>query len=137
VPWIQPCQNHLIWSATSTLSGCGIVIWAKFRSFLGHIINKHKKHDDPLFNKCAHDEIVSREWLREGRFKMFSNYTEHMKSVHGFLCMINLVSLINVWTRINKPVVSSGLSIYKYNFLNFRLASVWKSMQGFGETKFG
>ena len=40
--WIQPCINHLHWSATTTFSGDGNLILAKFKSFLGHIVNKHK-----------------------------------------------------------------------------------------------
>jgi hypothetical protein len=31
--WIGPCGNHFLWSATTTLSGDGNVIWAKFKSF--------------------------------------------------------------------------------------------------------
>eukprot|EP00795_Rhopilema_esculentum_P004196 gene4196-20383_t len=40
-PWVQPCVNHLFWSATSTFDGNGNVIWAKFKSFLSHVIDKH------------------------------------------------------------------------------------------------
>lgn len=61
--WIRPCENHLSWSATSTPSGDGRIILAKFKSFLGHIVDKHDDLDDPLFNKCAHGEIEHREWL--------------------------------------------------------------------------
>ena len=64
-PWICPCENHLSWSATSTSSGEGTVILAKFHSFLGHIINKHDNLDNQLFNKCAHEEIGQREWIDE------------------------------------------------------------------------
>ena len=67
-PWIKPCQNHLHWSATSTSSGDGKVIWAKFKSFLEHVVNKHVDLEDPLFNKCAHDvEIEHRKWLDESK----------------------------------------------------------------------
>ena len=62
-PWIRPCENHLSWSATSTSSGDGRVILAKFLSFLEHIVNKHENLNDALFNKCAHGEIEPREWL--------------------------------------------------------------------------
>ena len=48
---------------TSTPSGDGRIILAKFKSFLGHIVDKHDDLDDPLFNKCAHGEIEHREWL--------------------------------------------------------------------------
>ena len=66
-PWIKPCENHVHWSATSTFNGNGIVIWAKIKSFLNHIINKHSGHSDPIFNKCAHsDNIEPRKWLTKG-----------------------------------------------------------------------
>ena len=62
--WIKPCENHLNWSATTTFSGNGLVIWAKFMSFLGHIVNVHSNHEDPFFDKCAHgNEIKDRKWL--------------------------------------------------------------------------
>ena len=65
--WIQPCVNHLHWSATTTFSGDGNLILAKFKSFLGHIVNKHDGLDDPLFSQCAHSEdIAQRKWLKEG-----------------------------------------------------------------------
>jgi hypothetical protein len=56
-PWIRPCENHLSWSATSTSSGDGRVILAKFVSFLGHIVDKHENLDDPIFDRCAHGDI--------------------------------------------------------------------------------
>ncbi|XP_031550632.1 uncharacterized protein LOC116288061 [Actinia tenebrosa] len=66
VEWKKPRQNHFYWSAISTLSGNGKVIYAKFKSFLSHIINKHDKLDgDPLFDKCAHGEIQERKWLNK------------------------------------------------------------------------
>ncbi|KAK3725723.1 hypothetical protein QZH41_018911 [Actinostola sp. cb2023] len=61
--WIRPAENHFYWSATSTFSGNGLIIWAKFHSFLDHIINKHKELGDPLFNKCHHGDIPDRKWL--------------------------------------------------------------------------
>lgn len=64
--WITPCQNHFLWSATSTSSGDGNLILAKFKSFLYHIVNKHKDLPIPLFNKCAHGDIAHRRWLDEG-----------------------------------------------------------------------
>ena len=65
-PWIHGCENHLTWSATSTSSGDGRVILAKFLSFLDHIVDKHENLANPIFNKCAHEEIEPREWL-DGR----------------------------------------------------------------------
>ena len=38
----------------------------KFKSFLSHIIDKHDDLDDPLYNKCAHDELTPRKWLLPG-----------------------------------------------------------------------
>ena len=67
VEWIRPCENHFFWSATSTLSGNGSVIYAKFKSFLSHVINKHDNLDEPLFNKCFHGEIQQRQWLLKGQ----------------------------------------------------------------------
>ncbi|XP_068697440.1 uncharacterized protein [Montipora foliosa] len=62
--WIKPCENHLQWSATSTFSGNGRIIWAKFKAFLSHVVNKHAGLEDPLFNKCSHGDIQPRKWLR-------------------------------------------------------------------------
>ena len=64
--WIKPCERHLYWSATSTFNGCGRVIWAKFKSFLNHVVNKHSGFDEPLFNKCVHRDIPPRKWLKVG-----------------------------------------------------------------------
>lgn len=64
--WIKPCENHLYWSASTTFSGNGLVIWAKFKTFLSHIINKHTSLTDPLFNKCGHGDICPRKWLHAG-----------------------------------------------------------------------
>lgn len=63
-PWVKPCERHLYWSATSIQDGNGKVIWAKFKLFLSHIINRHTNLDDPLFNKCAHGDIPDRQMDR-------------------------------------------------------------------------
>ena len=63
---IKPCERHLYWSATSTFIGCGRVIWAKFKSFLNHVVNKHSGFNEPLFNKCVHRNIPPRNWLKVG-----------------------------------------------------------------------
>ncbi|CAB4005255.1 Hypothetical predicted protein [Paramuricea clavata] len=63
--WIKPCENLLQWSATSTFNGNGLVISAKCRSFLRHVVNKHSDHSDPLFIKCSHgSDIPDRKWLK-------------------------------------------------------------------------
>ena len=69
INWIRPCENHFFWSATSTLSGNGNVIYAKFKSFLSHVINKHDNLDEPLYNKCNHGELKHRTWLDKGECK--------------------------------------------------------------------
>lgn len=67
--WIQPCLNHLHWSAISTTCGTGRIIWSKFNSFKSHIVNKHENLDDPLFDKCAHNpNIQPRKWLLPGKY---------------------------------------------------------------------
>ena len=55
--WIKPCTSHLFWSASTTRDGNGDVIWAKF-SFQSHIIDEHENLENPLFNKCAHKDII-------------------------------------------------------------------------------
>ena len=68
--WIKPSGNHSYWSACFTHDGNGKFIWAKFRSFLSHIVNKHDSLDDPLFSKCDHGPDISpREYLFEGMFQ--------------------------------------------------------------------
>ena len=65
--WIKPCTNHLYWSARTTHDGNGEVIWAKFSSFLSHVVDEHENLDNPLFNKCGHREIIEpRKWLDKG-----------------------------------------------------------------------
>ena len=64
--WIRSCENHFYWSATTTFSGNGKVIWAKFSSFLSHIVNKHSELSDALFNRCFHGIIQPRKWLKVG-----------------------------------------------------------------------
>lgn len=57
------CEIHLNWRATSSHNGNDIVIWAKFKVFMSHIVNRHSNLDDPVFNKCAHGEIGPKKWL--------------------------------------------------------------------------
>ncbi len=69
--WIKPCTSHLFWSARTTHDGNGEVIWAKFSSFLSHVVNEHEKLENPLFNKCAHKDIIQpRKWLDKGIISM-------------------------------------------------------------------
>ncbi len=64
--WRKSIISHLYWSATSTPSGNGDVMAAKFRSIANHVKNKHDGHGEhPDVQQCAHEEI-EREWFREG-----------------------------------------------------------------------
>jgi hypothetical protein len=57
----------LEFSARTTHDGNGEVIWAKFSSFLSHVVDEHENLDNPLFNKCGHREIIEpRKWLDKG-----------------------------------------------------------------------
>lgn len=65
--------SHLYWSATSTPSGNGDIISAKFRSIVNHVKNKHEGHGEhPDVQSCAHGEIGPREWFREGKNLCYS-----------------------------------------------------------------
>ena len=64
-----------MWSATSTPSGDGELIWAKFESFLSHVVNKHSNLKNKVFNKCAHAEAIpDRRWLEEGMQNIVNNF---------------------------------------------------------------
>jgi len=91
--WVVPCQNHFMWSATSTHSGDGEVIWAKFRSFLFHIVNKHKDLPNPRFDKCYHDEnIPHRRWLEEGLFYQIITLVHlHCDEGYSGFCFVQVV----------------------------------------------
>lgn len=84
--WIRPCVNNLHWSETTTACGTGRIIWAKFKSFWNHIINKHKDLDDALFNKCIHREICHRKWFFKGTVSMI--HVQNLISDCGFLTIV-------------------------------------------------
>lgn len=90
--WIKPCENHLCWSASTTFSGNGLVIWAKFKTFLSHIINKHSALDDPLFNRCGHGDIRPRKWLHASM--------SYLSLLNIVIDRINLKSLSLIKSRI-------------------------------------
>lgn len=91
--WIRSCLNHLHWSASTTANGDGNVIWAKFKTFLSHILDKHEGLNDPLFDKCSHGDIEPRKWLLEGKkvkkisiFKML--YAKMCLGVWCYQCLL-------------------------------------------------
>jgi len=70
-PWIKPIRNHLYWCATSTKSGFGALISAKWLSFLRHMANKHSNHPDPHYTECNHGDIEPRKWIKIGKLYYF------------------------------------------------------------------
>lgn len=66
--WIKPIKNHLYWCACSTKSGYEQLILAKWKSYARHIANLHTNHPDPLFEKCVHEKLPSRKWIRMGEY---------------------------------------------------------------------
>ena len=66
--WMKGIRRHLYWSATSTKPGFGNLIVAKFNSFMRHVANKHTDHPNPLYDKCNHEELQPRKWIKIGKF---------------------------------------------------------------------
>ena len=104
--WIKPCERHLYWSATSTFNGNGRVIWAKFKSFLSHVVNKHSGFDDPLFNKCVHRDIQPRKWLKTGMGTLFWYYFWF-----GRLCLQCLILIFSMWNMPNINLFTMGCTL--------------------------
>ena len=72
--WIKGVRNHLYWCVTSTKQGFQELIAAKWQSFMQHVSNKHDGHPNPMFTKCAHEEIGSRRWIKIGGEKVYLYY---------------------------------------------------------------
>jgi solute carrier family 8 (sodium/calcium exchanger) len=69
--WTKGMKNHLYWCSTSTVEDFQEMILAKWKSFMGHVANKHDNHADPLFPKCLHEEnIPKRKWIKIGKMEM-------------------------------------------------------------------
>lgn len=68
-------KNNLYWSAAATFSGDSQVIWAKFNTFMNHIINTHSSQNESLFNKCGHGEIRPGKWLHASMLLVKKNNT--------------------------------------------------------------
>lgn len=64
--WIKGVRNHLYWCVTTTKLGFQEMILAKWCSFMRHVSNKHTDHENPLFPKCAHQELPRRKWIKVG-----------------------------------------------------------------------
>ncbi|XP_067029941.1 uncharacterized protein [Acropora muricata] len=82
--WIKGVRNHLYWCVTSTKQGFQELIAAKWQSFMQHVSNKHDGHPNPMFTKCAHEEIGSRRWIKIG--------TKAYDKLHKLLTSVRLVN---------------------------------------------
>lgn len=62
--WRKACVTHFYWSIISTSEHLGELKLAKFKSFLYHVINKHKHFPTKIFNKCHHGVITTHKlWM--------------------------------------------------------------------------
>eukprot|EP00794_Sanderia_malayensis_P012394 gene12394-biopygen9879 len=65
--WVKAVRNHLYWAATTTKSGFGDLIAAKWTSFMRHVANVHENHPNELYKKCSHEEnLADRNWIKIG-----------------------------------------------------------------------
>ena len=64
--WIAGVQNHLYWAPRTTKAGFEDMIEAKWTSFIRHAAGKYKNHPNALFQKCLHDRLEPRKWIRVG-----------------------------------------------------------------------
>ena len=65
--WTKAVRNHIYWCSTSSIKGFSNLTLAKWKSFMRHVANKHDHHLDPLFPKCAHEELENRKWIKVGK----------------------------------------------------------------------
>ena len=72
--WSKGIRRHLYWSATSTKPGFSNLILAKWKSFLRHVANKHANHPDPFYQKCNHEELPPRKWIKIGELSHFTAF---------------------------------------------------------------
>ncbi|XP_050028802.2 uncharacterized protein [Dermacentor andersoni] len=73
-PWVKGIINHVYWCAVSS-EGRPDLILPKWCSLARHIADVHC-HDDPLYEKCQHDQQSKKKWLIEG-----SRAHEKIKSI--------------------------------------------------------
>ena len=55
--WVKGIRRHLYWCVLSTRKGLGALIATKWELIMRHVANKHTDHENPLFPKCAHEEL--------------------------------------------------------------------------------
>jgi hypothetical protein len=80
--WRKACIRHFYWSITSSRQHQGDVKYAKFESFLSHVVNEHTNLPNKIFNKCAHSPIVESDhphaWLTKGMINPLSDRTSEI-----------------------------------------------------------
>ncbi len=72
--WIKWVRNHIYWAATTTKSGFGELIAAKYSTFMRHVADKHKDHFEDLFKNCTHGNLEKRDWIYIGNYFQFTCY---------------------------------------------------------------
>lgn len=75
--WIAGAQNHLYWAARTAKAGFEDMIEAKWTSFIRHAAGKHENHPNVLFQKCLHDELEPRKWIRIGIYLLATSDIFH------------------------------------------------------------
>ena len=129
--WIKPCENHLYWSVTSTFSGNGKVSWAKFSSFLSHIVNKHSNIPDALFNKCFHGAIHPRKWLKVGKIMSLNPWMGSLLFIYNILCVTCIIIIVikptldNYSMRANENSQIALSNDPVYNNFFYSLQGLW------------
>jgi len=61
--WMKAIRRHMFWCATSTKTGFGDLIVAKWKPLLANI---HQNHPDSLYKSCNHGELEPRRWIKRG-----------------------------------------------------------------------
>ena len=62
--WIAGVRNHLYWAETTRKAGFEDLIEANWTSFIRHAAGKHEHQPNAFLQKCLHDELEPRKWIR-------------------------------------------------------------------------
>ena len=62
--WSQSISNHMYYCAAES-HGNGELLKQMWCSISNHVVNIHEGHGT-LFQKCAHDELDDRAWIKKG-----------------------------------------------------------------------
>ncbi|XP_075526238.1 uncharacterized protein LOC142557927 [Dermacentor variabilis] len=105
-PWIKGIINHVYWCAVSS-EGRPDLILPKWCSLARHIADAHC-HDDPLYEKCQHDQQSKKKWLIEG-----SPAHEKIKSI-----ILNKVLLKDI-PKLSTSVQTFAVEAYHGTIIRF------------------